>query len=103
MPCVTYLSDSQIKSYSSVTDTELNELFQEVRKIDDNWLVEERIETIGFFKKRTTINYHLYYNLGGEVQVIFLASGLQDNGNKDIIMLYFYGFLNGYRTGMRNK
>lgn len=103
MPAFTYLSDCSIKQYSSVKDPDVNELFQEVRTIDSNWLVEENEEIRGLFKKRKIIYYRLYYNFDYEQQIIFLGEHLKDKGNKDTIMLYFYAFLNGYKTGYKNE
>lgn len=102
MPAFTYLSDYQIKLYSKVEDKELNELFQEIRMIDKNWLLSESKEQIGFFKNKEIIVYRLYYNFGYDVQCVMLNLNLEYYGNKNAIMDYFYGYLNGYKKGKSN-
>jgi hypothetical protein len=102
MPCFTYLTDYEIALYSKVEDKELNELYQEIRKIDKDWLLSESKETIGFFQKKEITIYRLYYNFGNEVQAINFNSELGYTENKNMIMNYFYGYLNGYKKGMNN-
>ena len=103
MACCTYLGDYEFNKFKSVSDKELNELFQEVRNIDDKYFLEEReFEIKKRFKKPTKeVRYTLYKQLRNdcEVQVINFAGGKSSiNGlvDKSYIMTLFYGIINGF-------
>lgn len=104
----TYLHPHEFKSYSSVKDKDLNELFQEVRsKFGDNYFLQE----IEVTKERlfrvpiTTTYYCLYARRRGnipndsEVQIINFARDHEYSISTDVpksyIMTYFYGMLTG--------
>jgi len=96
MPICTYLSNQEYEEFKTVTDKELNELFQEIRVLyPDLLLAEHRFpKKIGLLKRRTIINtyYTLYYDLGwGEVQIINFTNGTSNKA--EIIYAYFYGLL----------
>jgi hypothetical protein len=98
MPICTYLSNQEYDMFKLVTDKELNELFQEIRIIRPEFLLEEHniaIYTRYFFRKVSTETYYTLYNdLGsGEVQIINFESGTKVKS--EIIYAYFYGILAG--------
>lgn len=84
-----WVTESDIKSWSSVEDIELNELFQEVRHIDSNYLISEQKRIIkGFFGKiKIEYDYQLYHLNGHEALYITCGS------YKSAIMTFFFGFL----------
>jgi hypothetical protein len=108
----TYLTMDELKKFTSVNDTEVNDLLQKVREnFDGKFLLETR----NYKRKRTffsswlsnepqeTTLYTLYYDLlGGEVQVINFASdntesSIHTHVTKATIMNYFMGMLNGFK------
>jgi len=98
MPICTYLSNQEYDMFKSVTDRELNNLFQEVRIIKPEFLLEEHNQATykGLFKKTVLITtyYTLYNDLGnGEVQIMNFENGTKVKG--EIIYAYFYGILAG--------
>jgi hypothetical protein len=98
MPICTYLSNQEYDTFKSVTDKELNELFQEIRTIRPEFLLEEHnVATYkGFFKRNVIVNtfYTLYNDLGyGEVQIMNFENGTKVKS--EIIYAYFYGILTG--------
>jgi hypothetical protein len=110
MACCTYLRDDEFERFKSVSDKDLNELFQEVRNtIDDKLFLQEREFIIKkrFRKPTKVFRYTLYKQLRNdcEVQVINFAGGKSSiNGLVDssYIMTYFYGLING-RNIKNNK
>jgi len=102
MPVTTFLNELEKKSFTRVTDSELNELFQEVRAIENRFLLQERI----IFRKRwfrksiIETRYTLYFDYlapesNWDIQIIGLSEGniYGDLNNKELICAYFYGFL----------
>ena len=103
MPACTYLTDEEVKRYSSVSDKELDELLQELRAVDDSWAIQETTAIKkGFWKNTEVKHYTLYYKVQHpEWQVINLAT---PNGgsvfhyelnSREFIMNYIMGVLNG--------
>jgi hypothetical protein len=104
MPMTTFLNDFEKKTFTVVSDNELNELFQEVRKIDNRFLLQERFEVRRRFLRKSVITpvYTLYFdylapNSNWDIQVIGLSSDFVfgNRSNKESVMCYFYGFLSG--------
>jgi len=98
MPICTYLSNQEYEMFKSVTDKELNELFQEIRIKHPEFLLEEHnVATYtGLFKKKVTIEtyYTIYNDFNiGEVQIINFENGTKVKS--DIVYAYFYGILVG--------
>lgn len=104
MPITTFLNNNDKIKFTSVTDKELNNLFQEVRKIDNRYLLQEKI----FIKKKLFTkliiekNYTLYFDYlypdsNRDIQIVNLNDDIFGIDNtKNNIMNYFYGFLAGY-------
>ena len=108
----TYINAWEIDKYKSVSDPEINELFQEVRdKFSNEYLIKEYefITKRLFRKPRKEILYSLYFiTILPEVQVINFyvdGSGTSINGlvNKSIIMAMLYGMINGHRYATNNR
>lgn len=104
----TYLSENDIKRFTSVTDQELNTLFQEVReKFDNKYYLEESTHVIKkmFRKPKEYTKYTLYYDtILPSVQVINFPSekgGIRECADKSLIMALFFGLLNGLEQGNR--
>lgn len=100
----TWLSDAEIKAYSSVTDKELNDLFQEIRQKSRNkFLLQEVLwsDRPPFWQTaRAPITYYSLYALNGmEAQVINFALdhewSINTSVRKSHIMAFFYGILAG--------
>jgi len=105
MACCTYLRDDEFEKFKSVSDPDLNELFQEVRNtVDDRYFLEEREYQIKkrFRKPIKRIGYSLYSRLGNscEVQEINFPGGSSSINmfvDASYIMTFFYGLINGRR------
>ena len=104
MPVTTFLNDFEKKTFIAVSDKELNELFQEVRAIDNRFLLQERfIVKKRFLKKSKVIVYYtLYFDYlapesNWDIQIVGLSDEniYGDFSNKNSVMCYFYGFLSG--------
>lgn len=104
MAICTYLTDWEIKNFTTVKDKDLNELFQEVRTIfNGKYYIQEREYTVkGWFKKtKTETLYSLYKETFlPEVQQINFYVGNESSINtyvsKALLMATFYGLINGY-------
>jgi hypothetical protein len=107
----TFLSESEIKRYSQVSDKGLNTLFQEVREnFDNRYLLREITvkKKRGFFTSwfkevKDETHYELYAHLDSiEVQVINFCIDWEYSINtvvpKSYIMAYFYGLLTGKKV-----
>lgn len=112
MPLCTYYLDHEIEKYKNVSDSDLNELFQEVRSIDDSYYIAEgdRVENRWwFFKSKKhkiyTVFYHIKHN---EYQVLNLSKDglalfktLYIDVNANVVGAYLIGFLNGNRKSFK--
>lgn len=105
MPITTYLSQSECELYKSVGDKDLNELFQEIRNLDDRFLLHERtMQTKRWFRKpKINVLYTLYIETShGEVQIMNFAREWKWSINTSVpapyIYAYFYGFLGGMKS-----
>jgi len=97
MPVTTFLNDYEKKTFIVVSDKEVNELLQEVRKIDDRFLLQEQIVITKKFLREPVVTkqYTLYFdylapNSNWDIQIINL-----DHNSKEVVCSYFYGFLAG--------
>lgn len=108
----TWISEHEVKEYSQVTDEELNELFQEVRKLFKNTylLQENRIDTRNFWRKLlgdtnpNIVVYTLYVGSGIDYQVINFCQdhswSINTGVRKSYIMTYFFGLINGKNSAV---
>ena len=97
MTVTTFLNDYEKKTYVAVGDKEVNELFQEVRKIDNRYLLQEQIRVEKKFLRKPIITTHyiLYFDYlapqsDWDIQIVNL-----DHHSKEVVCSYFYGFLSG--------
>jgi hypothetical protein len=116
MGIYTYMNPNEVEAYATVTDKELNELFQEVRKkFNGTYLLQERITPqkrmffSSWFKQLPdTKSYQLYSYDGGkgtvEVRCINFAQehdwSINTEVSKSYILTYFYGLLAGKRCSI---
>jgi hypothetical protein len=103
----TYISDWEIPNLSKVEDKELNELFQEVRAIDDRFLIQTIeydhrtwLDKLMSNWKKTGVVYTLYNHTPRDTQVINFPPlhgtwSINTSVHKAQIMAFFYGFLAG--------
>lgn len=103
MPITTYLSNAERESWNFVDDKDINEIFQDVRKIDNRWLIETRPFVVKkFFKTKTVVLYSLYYDFVHEAQIINFPPESSESCSintiigKSSIMSYLLGLLAGY-------
>jgi hypothetical protein len=102
MPLYTYYDTHTVEKFKKVSDPELNELFQEVRNIDDGYYIKtiEGEENRGWFVKPRKYKIYtiLYHSRNNEYQVLNLSQdGLDIDINTSIVGAYLIGFLNGNR------
>lgn len=107
MGMYTYLSTSDFKNYSKVSDKDTDEIFQDVRKLmPDVYIAEHHNITERLFRKDLVhISYSVYHRIDKgeitgteEVQQLnlhFLTKTQLDN--------YLYGLFNGYKQGAKQK
>ena len=108
MPLCTYYHDYEVENYKKVSDDELNELLQEVRKIDSNYYLMEKdhAQLSLWFTKPKTIKFYtvLYRTQHNEYQILNLCrNGLDISNSDSIVGAYFMGFLNGNRKSRATK
>jgi|LakMenE01Jun11ns_1017448.scaffolds.fasta_scaffold8579147_1 hypothetical protein len=99
----TYFNDDEIKAFEKVSDNFVNDLFQEVRSLNEKYYLEEYIFVEKkLFKKIEKKVYTLYYKVSAcEYQIVnfapVLESSININVDKVAICSYLIGFLNGAR------
>ncbi len=95
----TWLSENEFERYSKVEDPDVNEVFQMVRKFEDIWFIDERVNYINrLFRKpikETTYTIHQVYEFNGivskpEVRIQLSVSTKQD------VLNFLYGLNVGY-------
>jgi hypothetical protein len=103
----TYISDWEIPHLTKVEDKELNDLFQEVRAIDDRFLIQTtQYDNRTWFDKlmsdykKTGVVYTLYNHTNRDTQVVNFPPltgswSINTSVHKAQIMAFFYGFLSG--------
>lgn len=104
MRLCTYYND--VENFKQVSDPDLNELFQEVRAIDDRYYIREHeyTQNRGWFLKPKTITYYsvLYHIHSAEYQQLNLChDGFDVYPNSSIVGAYLIGFLNGNRKSFK--
>lgn len=108
----TFYTKDELYSYKSVTDPELNELFQEIRSLESNYYLKEMTfqSRKKFMRKKSPdiTRYELLYDCGcGECQIINFNQDHEGSINtwvsKSYIMTLFLGWLNGYKRGNQNN
>lgn len=104
MPLCTYYND--VENFKQVSDPDLNELFQEVRSIDNGYYIREHeyTENRGWFlKPKTTKCYSVLYHIHSTEyqQLNFCNNGLDVYPNSSIVAAYLIGFLNGNRKSFK--
>ncbi len=96
MPVTTFLNEDEKKKFTVVRDKDVNELLQEIRKIDDRYYLQERIRLKKRLFRKTIIDkvYVLYFDYARDskwdIQIMNLG-----HDSKEVVMSYFYGFLAG--------
>lgn len=105
MAITTWLSESEVNIYKTVTNKALNEVFQEVRALDDRYYLEEKtIETKRFLRSpKKRILYTMFVWLcNEEFQIINFCMDTKWSINTMVpasyIYAYFYGFLGGIKS-----
>lgn len=103
----TWINDEEKKAFSQVDDKELNELFQEVRKEFDKFLIQTtRYDHRTWWDKltgnymKTGKVYTLYVMLNNfDAQVVNFPQShkwsINTSVDKSYIMTFFFGLLNG--------
>lgn len=101
---VTYLTNLEKNLMESLADSDLNEIYQEVRKIDSRIYIEARefkIKPHFFSKTKKITNYTMFISNGGEAQIynfpnISEGSSINPYVSRNQIYTYLLGFLNGH-------
>lgn len=99
----TYYNDYELEKFKSVTNKELNELLQEVRKIDDRYYLQENLHiTKKLFRKPVEC---LYYTLifkynGIECQIVNFAQDNKYSINMGVTASYIFTYFFGLLTGL---
>jgi len=99
-----YVSSEDRITKRKVTDSVVNEEFQEALKCDPSLMIEEHPRKVvkGVFKKRVEDKtyYSLYHETpahdGTAYQARLQSSG---SGEKNIVIAYLHGIINGYAAG----
>jgi hypothetical protein len=100
----TYFNEHEIKAFEKVNDSFVNDLFQEVRNLNEKYYLEEYVFVEKkLFKKIEKKLYTLYYKVSVcEYQIVNFApvseSGINISIDKVAICSYLVGFLNGARS-----
>lgn len=110
MGIYTFLHEHEKQKYIAVSDYELNEVFQEVRKrTGKSYLLREfkGVKRVGLFRKKVEfIEYELYADCGFDAQVINFCRDWDWSINslvpKSYIMTYFFGILTGLTISEQN-
>ena len=108
MPACMYVSDHELKAWSTVEeDEECNDLLQQLRKsTGENWLIQVRqpqTSTKWWSRKEPPLvkTYTLYFHLWAlEVQVINLCTeydtgSVFSSSSRSDVMNYMMGYING--------
>ena len=84
---------------SKVFDKEVNEEFQEARKLDPSILIEEsyKVRKNNFLAKKQTVTYYqIYHETHPHDEVPYQARyQISGSGNKQIVIAYLHGIING--------
>lgn len=104
MGIYTYINDSDRERWSKVEDKELNDLFQEVRKLDKRFLLscnDILVKRSWFRKPIIKKVYCLYIDMGGDAKCVNFAQehlwSINTDVAKSYIMTYFFGYITGRR------
>lgn len=103
MGMYTYINDQDIERWSKVEDKDLNQLLQEVRAIDDRYMIyEHMVITKQWFKKeKHTMLYSIRIRDGYQARIINFAQdhewSINELVSKSYIMAYLYGLLTGFK------
>lgn len=99
-----YITDQDIDRWSKSTDIDINNLLQEVKAIDDRWMIYEyAIIKKRRFKKdiRLTLYSLRFREHAHEARVINFAQdhewSINELVTKSYIMTYLYGLLTGFK------
>lgn len=108
MAITTWLSAAEVNNYKSVTSKELNEIFQEIRTLDDRYyLKEDIIETKRFLRatKRQMMYTMFIWLQSEEFQIMNFCRDTKWSINTMVpasyIYAYFYGFLGGIKSQIK--
>lgn len=77
-----------------VNDSEVNELFQKVRKLNNKYTMEECTRITGLIRKRTSSLYAFWFNLyGGEYDLAKPLANKSGYVSKEIMISFLNGML----------
>ena len=106
MPWYTYLNKEDIERWSFTDDHELNDLFQEAKKLNPALLISSTSFWLkmGLFKKKKLVTlYSIRYNEGrDQCRIVNFAPidksyVLNEYVDKASVMNYLFGFITGYQ------
>lgn len=99
----TYITDQDIERWSKATDKDINDILQQVRAVDDRWMIYEyTIIKRRWFKKDTLLTlYSIRVKQSShEARIINFAQdhewSINELVTKSYILTYLYGLLNGF-------
>ena len=99
MGLYTYISEVDRVNWRKVDDVELNEIFYEALQCDKTLMIDSisYIEKQGLFiNPKQIIRYSIYHECFSNGNPAYQArKQISASGNKDIVMAYLYGIING--------
>lgn len=109
MAMYTYINDQDIDRWSKATDKDINDLLQQVRAIDDRYMIYEYtiIKKHWFKKTEHSLLYSLRVRDGYEARIINFAQdhecSINDLVTKSYMMTYLFGLLTGFNLSKQQK
>ena len=96
MSIYVYITPQDQFNWRKVTDTPLNNLFQDALMLDESLMISEHYfyKNTGFFsrKKEKVFYYNVYHESPGMMQAYSMSSA---SGDKSTVITYLYGIING--------
>lgn len=93
--------EEEYLSLESVSDNDINTIFQELREYHTGWYVKEHIfKRKKLFKRIRHVSYSVYFRSKIDCQAINFydpEGKINIRVSKDIIITYLMGLLNGYQ------
>lgn len=106
MGMYTWLYREEMEAYSSVSDKELDKVFQEVRGVISGVFISERTVSTGkfFWNKREETFYNIYHLTDSGIFEISEVRCLNLYlYNKDLVYNYLCGLYNGYHANLTQQ